>query len=184
MSRCRIDGDRGGEPTFHLDKLSLSVRGVPDPFAPVVIRSSVLLRIWLAVFFGASAMLLMFAAFASTPGSAASVWTGHIFFGVAGLVCGFLAYRGAISGYLKVTADSVEIRRIRGNLVIPVSDIVGIDATADWRSYVVAPVLTLKSGEVVRLSDFGSPKSRLDSDPCGCACGRALEALRTGRTER
>ncbi len=50
MSRCRIDGDHGGEPTFDLEELSFRVTSMQDPSSPAVIRSSVLLRMWLAVF--------------------------------------------------------------------------------------------------------------------------------------
>ena len=45
-----MDGDHGGEPTFDLEELSFRVTSMQDPSSPAVIRSSVLLRMWLAVF--------------------------------------------------------------------------------------------------------------------------------------
>ena len=143
-----------------------------------MVRSSIWARVFIAGFFIVGALAFPIAALSRTPGSVASQWTGHVFFGLAALGCAFMAFRSAVSGYLKVTAGTVVIRRIRGDLTIATGDVVAVDTTPDWRPYAFAPVVKLKSGKAVRLSDFGSSKSSLERDPSACACGRALQALR------
>lgn len=136
-----------------------------------------MLRAFLTCFFGVGSLLFIWAAFSRTPGSAASQWTGHALFGLAALGSMLMAVRGFKSGRIEITDSEIRFSRIRGLGVEKISDVASVDQGPDWRAYAIAPILRLRSGQSVRLSDFGSSARALKRHPAACACGRARRAL-------
>jgi hypothetical protein len=145
----------------------------------IEVRSALATRMLSTCFFAAGVPLFTWAAVSRTPGSAFSQALGHVLFGAAALGCAFMTVRSIQSGHLEVSKSEIRFTRIRGMQSIEVADVDSVSSGPDYRGYVITPVLKLRSGRLIRLSDFGSASWSLRRHPTSCSCGRAMAALET-----
>ena len=142
-----------------------------------LIRSSLATRMYSTCFFIAGIPLFVWAAFSGTPGSELSQMVGHVLFGAAAVGCVFMTMRSIRSGYLEVSESEIRFTRIRGMCSVKVADVGSVSSGPDYRGYVITPILILRTGQSIRLSDFGSATWSLRRHPTSCSCGRAMAAL-------
>jgi hypothetical protein len=178
-----VDRRRGGVRRTRLPHLGASHPALHVSDATVqVVRSSPLVRTWIAGFFVACGAGFAFAAVSKTPGSSGSQWAGHVLFALGACACAFLAVRGVLSGRLVTGPDECRWTSILRSHRIRSSEIASVEASSDWCSYSVAPVVHLASGRSIRLPDFGSASWTYRRRPSDCACGRAVTALKRAAT--
>jgi hypothetical protein len=142
-----------------------------------VVRSSLAERLYVTWYFAACLPLFIWAAVSNTPGSAFSQTLGHILFTLAAVGCALMTMRALRMGKLEITDSEIRFSRIRGTRVVGISDVTAVTSAPDYHGYVVTPILKLRSGKSVRLSDFGSATWTLRRHPTTCSCGRALRAI-------
>ncbi|HEV3211948.1 MAG TPA: hypothetical protein VGZ03_00990 [Acidimicrobiales bacterium] len=142
-----------------------------------VVRSSLAERLYVTWYFAACIPLFIWAAVSRTPGSAFSQSLGHIVFSLAAAGCAFMTVRAFRMGYLEITDSEIRFSSIRGTHAVRLTDVTAVTSAPDYHGYVVTPVLKLRSGKSMRLSDFGSAIWTLRRHPATCSCGRALRAI-------